>query len=68
MSKVPNCKDVKVGVATKDVPGPGYYERENNYINNNFMNGNVDHKRSTSDSVLPHSAKAADVIHNNINK
>jgi hypothetical protein len=27
MSKVPNCKDVKVGVATKDVPGPGYYER-----------------------------------------
>lgn len=42
VSRVPNCKDIKV--KSKDVPGPGYYEKTNDA---SFLS---DHKRSLSET------------------
>ena len=41
MSKVPNCKDLKVG--KPDAPGPGYYEKSNfNTIDGQNIRASVD--------------------------
>ena len=49
MSKVPNCKDLKVKL--KDAPGPGYYEKQNTSLQNaSHLGGTAhDHKKSLSD-------------------
>jgi hypothetical protein len=58
LSKVPNCKNYKA--STNEMPGPGYYERLGTNFNTSFMSaGNMDHKRSTSDSA-PHTTKGGD--------
>lgn len=44
MSKVPNCKDIKI--KSKDTPGPGFYEN----IRSSDGNGGNNHMKANSDA------------------